>query len=121
MIELHAEKARVKLHLRALFMGQDLCILLDGGDKPHIGAISTVSHTDQNVYGLPSHREDDLAAEVAKAVQEYYGYTVTCLCGIHIKNISREEIALVYTLSRELTQRLLQEIQFFLRDAVKSP
>ncbi len=116
MITLTAQENRVALHMRALFMGQDLCILLDGGHKPHIGAVSTAHPDKQETFCLPSHKEDILATDIALTLQQEFGCTVTCLCGIHLQDITRHEIDVVYRLSQELVQKLIHEIQFFLRE-----
>ncbi len=117
MIELVIREARVHLRLRALFMGQDMCILLDGGQKPHIGAISSTSHSQEAfTYSLPKHKEEQLAAQVTQSLHSTFNVTVVCLCGIHIPSITREEIDLVQRLSMELVETLIPKIQFFLQE-----
>lgn len=116
MIELQKNEQRVHIRLRALFMGKDLCVLLDGGDTPHIGAVALATHTaytaqEENctphVFCLPNHREDVLSAEIAQKLCEHLACTVTCLCGIHIDAISPTEINTVLRLAQELTDELI--------------
>ena len=88
---------RTRLRLRVLGMGEDLCLLLDGGDRPHTGAVA-VAHSgaeQARSLSLPGHREEELACRLAAKVHQRCRVTVTLLCGVHIDNITREEIALV--------------------------
>ncbi len=110
-------QGRVYLRARALWMGQDICILLDGGEKPHIGAVSTATHTDVLSHSLPHHKEEELATMVAKHVQKNFSCTTHCVCGIHIHAITQDEIALVYQLTQSLLVELTEKIQIFLRDS----
>ncbi len=105
----HTE-GRVTLRLRMLFMGQDICILLDGGEKPHMGALTTAYAQGTEHICLPGHREDILAQKVATKIQKTRSCTVTCLCGIHIPDITKDEIALVYKIADILLHRCLQHL-----------
>ena len=40
MIEIKKEFKRIKINLKAIKMGEDLCVILTGGDKPHLGALT---------------------------------------------------------------------------------
>ncbi len=127
-IELKVEEGRVCLRLRALGMGDDLCILLDGGQRPHTGAVAlayvdTDVNTNNNadvaenhtnihkveVLCLEQHREDILAKQVAQKIQKRLNVTTTCLCGIHIPHISKQEIDLVYKKADELVNAFLAQ------------
>ncbi len=115
MVELVIQEARVHLRLRALFMGQDMCVLLDGGQKPHIGAMSITSSQETFTHSLPKHKEEQLAQQITQRLHSVFNVTIVCLCGIHVPSITREEIHLVQRLSMELVEKLIPEIQFFLR------
>ena len=53
MLELRAGSGRARLRLRALRMGGDVCLLLDGGDAPHIGAVALAARQDTPVALAP--------------------------------------------------------------------
>ena len=40
MINLNRKKGRVNIDLKATYVGEDLIIIISGGDRPHVGAIS---------------------------------------------------------------------------------
>ncbi len=107
MMEFSHTEGRVNVRLRALSMGEDLCVLLDGGQKPHIGAVATAYTQGAANSCLPGHREDILAQHMAQGLQNSLSCTVTCICGIHIPQITREEIAQVYAIAELLLQQYL--------------
>ncbi len=114
MIELHANEANINIRLRAIFMGQDLCILIDGGDCPHIGAISLASsqlEKKTQTIVVPKHKEDVISQAVAEQVQKTLGNTVCCACGIHIDNISKDEIVKILEMTKHLTSSLLKQLK----------
>ncbi len=116
VITCSAHQGRVHLRGRVLWMGQDICILLDGGEKPHIGAASTATQQNVQSHSLPHHKEEELATMVAKHIQECFACTAHCVCGIHIHAITKDEISLVYELTQKLLETLTLKIQFFLRE-----
>lgn len=111
MIELHGGDGRTRLRLRALHMGEDICILLDGGHRPHVGAAALASPgAPAPTLTLPGHREDELARRLAQELSAALNAAVAVVCGIHITDVTQDEIAQVYetafTLARELSGRL---------------
>ncbi len=116
IITCSTRQGRVTLRIRALWMGQDVCILLDGGEKPHIGAASTANNHNVKSHSLPHHKEEELATMVATHMQERFSCTAHCVCGIHIHAITKDEISLVYKLAQNLMEELAQKIQIFLRE-----
>ncbi len=111
MLTFSHTEGRVALQLRVLFMGQDMCVLLDGGEKPHVGAVAVAHGGEAQYICLPGHKEEDLAHNIAIILQKALTCTVTCICGIHISCISKEEIALVYTVAEKLVEQCLQHMQ----------
>ena len=96
------------LRLRCLCMGEDMCVLVDGGDRPHTGAVVTVDNTGARQFlCLPGHREMELATAMASRIQATTRATVTVLCGIHLDNITPAEIRDAATLCDALTTDLL--------------
>jgi gallate decarboxylase subunit D len=121
LIELSAERGRVRLHLRCLRLGEDLCVTLSGGDREHIGAVALsqprISHeepgktsTTTSVLALQGHREDELARRIASHLASRLGATVCVACGIHVDAIQPRELSDVQELSEELTKALLERL-----------
>lgn len=110
MIEQYATKGRLRLRLRAYGMGRDIVVLVDGGDAPHIGATALATPTgDAQSQSLPHHREDELALHLSSTLAQKLGRTVAVLCGIHVANISPQEIADVYILANTLAAECIAQ------------
>lgn len=105
-------RGRMTLRLRCLCMGEDMCVLVDGGDRPHTGAVVTVDATGARQFlCLPGHRETEIAATMASRIQAATRATVTVLCGIHLDNITPAEIQDAATLCDALTADLLDGLK----------
>ncbi|MEN8076000.1 hypothetical protein ABFP60_03500 [Clostridioides difficile] len=46
MIKIERNYKNINIKLEAIFAGNDLCALITGGDKPHVGSISVYSMED---------------------------------------------------------------------------
>jgi hypothetical protein len=94
-------------------MGSDLNVMVYGGDKPHIGAVAlAVPGDDENtclLHCLPQHREGDLAKRMAVALANHFGVAVCVSCGIHLENISKDEIDAVDTIIGEFIVKCSNE------------
>lgn len=117
-ITLEARRGRLHLRLTALFLGQDLCVTLSGGDRPHIGAVALgQSGAAASVISLPGHREDALARRLTQELAAETQATVCLACGIHLDNIRPEEIRDAL----ELADGLIQRLRSHLRDGYPTP
>ena len=117
LIELFAERGRIKLSLCCIRMGEDLCVTLSGGDLPHIGAVALSqpnvleqTRATTSVLALLGHREDELARLVASRVASRLGAVVCVACGIHVESILPKELTDVLEMSEELAQSLLERL-----------
>ncbi len=112
------EHGRIRVTLQAIRMGGDLLVAIHGGDRPHIGAVA-VSHprpgctvdglpgATTSVIALPCHREDQLARDAAQRITAGTGAVASVSCGIHLDDITPEEIEWVGLLVAALTDALL--------------
>lgn len=111
MIELDAERGRVRLHMRCISLGEDLCITLSGGDREHIGAVALARPGEHaSTLAVPGHREEELAREIAQRIANHSHTTVCVTCGIHLDKILPSEIEDVLDVSRDLTETLSQRL-----------
>lgn len=110
-LALIAEEGRVRLQLRAYPMGEEVCLLLDGGDRPHVGAVA-VTATDEAVQiaQRPDHREAELVEALARIAGDRLGSPVAVVGGIHLDGITPQEIDTVLHLSHHLLQQLLDRM-----------
>lgn len=122
MIELKQTIGRVDILLVCIPMGDDLCIVITGGKRPHLGAVA-VSQTrtslkdkinlsaSTSVMALLGHKEDELARDISQKITTHMGINTTVCCGIHLDNITDEELSLVFNITNKLTLRLLDILE----------
>lgn len=92
-----------KIIISRSFLGDDLLIVVKGGDKPHIGttvlavprpslkedgSVSTTS----SVLNVSGHKDETICRLLAEKASKKYGVTVVCTGGFHIDNINDEQI-----------------------------
>ena len=110
-IELSLTEGRLAMHLLAQPVGQDWNITLSGGDRPHIGAVAVVGPDFPcSLLCLPHHRESDIAKRLALAVANHTGSTVCVSCGIHLDDITPDEISLVHTFVEKFISEVMNRL-----------
>lgn len=97
---------RIIIEFVAIPMGDDLCIVIAGGEVPHLGAVavaqarpslkdrSKVSAT-TSVITLLGHKEDDISRRVAHALAAKLNKNVVVCCGIHVDAITPDEMTFI--------------------------
>ncbi|QNU66256.1 hypothetical protein EHE19_015420 [Ruminiclostridium herbifermentans] len=107
MIQITRKRNRLEIKMMAVSMGNDLCIILTGGDSPHLGAVTVGSCTEAfRTFTFKKHKENvitDLFSSILK--RKYKGNFAIC-CGIHLDNISSEEINYSFELCQEIAEEL---------------
>lgn len=92
-----------RLRAEAVACGEDLCVMLSGGDRPHIGAAALAVLTPSannpgkrtatpSVIAVPGHKEHQLALEAAERLSKSLERTVVVTVGIHIDGITPDLI-----------------------------
>lgn len=116
---------KFKEHLikcRVIKMGSDLNITIEGGDIPHIGAVALgipveLPHqinkmsSSVSLLTVPGHKEDEVVLKCAKRLAKELGVTVVVTCGIHIKNITFEDINDLMLLIDQLMSRTIEKLK----------
>jgi hypothetical protein len=111
---------RIKIDLKAIMIGKDLCVIISGGDSPHIGSVTLSvprpSLSDSNrlssttsILNLLGHKDDEAAKYVSHELSSKLNKNVVVTCGIHVNNITSEEITVVMNLLKELTDILIEK------------
>jgi hypothetical protein len=120
MLEFTATAAGFPLRLRCLRMGEDLCLLLSGGEEEHIGAVAAAqprpSRADPaktsataSVIALPGHQEDILVRELALLAASTLNVAVCVVCGIHVRQPTPRMLEEIVAASRGLVHSFLRE------------
>lgn len=93
MIHLEKTKGRVHLVLDACFMGEDIVVMISGGDRPHLGTISAGARLEpMQTVQLQNHKEFYITEEVAVRLRKHFRGNFAVLSGTHLDNASKEEI-----------------------------
>lgn len=87
-------------------MGDDFCVLLYGGDLPHIGStalsVPRPSLTGEGISATTSilncigHKDDVLAKLFAEKIAAKTNHVTVCVCGIHVDQLSFEDLQMLY-------------------------
>ena len=109
------------INCSAVKMGNDWNISIYGGDIPHIGAIALgvarPSLENKNnisssvsVFTITGHKEDVIVQKAAKILSSTLNSTVVVSCGIHIDNITFNDIGNLNSLIDNLVNELISKI-----------
>jgi IMP cyclohydrolase len=121
MFDLTIEKDKIKVNLKALKVGNDLCVIIAGGDSPHIGAVTLScprpSLADHNKISATTsslailgHKDDEAARYVSQTLASSLNKNVVVSCGIHVDNITDAGIQTVMRILKELVETLVAKI-----------
>jgi hypothetical protein len=95
--------------------GRDWSVHIGGGAH-HLGAVAMAGRDPrgqpfQGTLCLPPHREGELALRAARALHDALGSTVCVSAGVHLDDISGDEIADVLRAADEGVQRLIAQLR----------
>ncbi|MDO9535621.1 MAG: hypothetical protein Q7J85_09910 [Bacillota bacterium] len=99
-------------------IGEDLVVMIWGGDKPHVGAVAIgiprpslenpeITSSTTSVYALLGHKEDGLAKMMADRLASVLERNVVLTAGIHVDNISMEGIKEIEINCSSILKRLI--------------
>lgn len=113
VIQIIKESNNLIVKALIIYSGNDMNLIITGGDKPHIGTIALGIPSE---YGgivstntVAGHKETELAFKAAKKISEKRKIVVSVSCGIHKDNISLEEIHIFENLTNEIINELMEE------------
>jgi gallate decarboxylase subunit D len=106
MFKWTAQSSRMRVDFAVISMGNDLCVLITGGERPHLGAVGIAqvrpsTHdphkltSSTSVLTLFGHKEDSVVYKAAPALAAKLNKNVVVCCGIHVDNITPEEMKFV--------------------------
>lgn len=121
MKKLSLKRERVNITMQPIEMGDDLCIIITGGSKPHIGCVTlstpreslsdkSITSATTSILNLVGHKDDEVAKYVSNKLSAALNKNVAVCCGIHIDNIKEYEISAVMEISEELTEMLIDDL-----------
>ena len=113
MIQMSKTCGRIKIDVSAYRMGTDLCVLITGGDTPHLGALTAASQsTEPKTIAFDTHKEYFVTEMAVGYLRQVLDGNVVVCCGIHLDQIEKQEISVVM----EMTEMLIGELCARLRN-----
>ena len=102
-------------------MGSDVCVIVTGGDRPHIGAAAlSVARpslsgdggisASTSIITVPGHKDDVAAKRVCEHIAKALNKNVAAVCGIHYDGITSEGIKTILDLVDEGAQQVCSMI-----------
>jgi len=120
--QVRTEEESYNLDAVVMRVGSDWLVSIQGGEKPHIGAVAAaqsrpslkgaeaVSET-ASVLCFPGHKEDVITKEVSEKLASLLEARVVVTAGIHWDDISPEGIQRVIENSRILISKIADKIR----------
>ncbi|HJH30978.1 MAG TPA: hypothetical protein C5S50_02030 [Methanosarcinaceae archaeon] len=103
---------RIELVLERKTVGNDYIITLTGGNE-HVGAAAVGMYDEKSarasasVISLPGHRDDGIALDCARRVSAVTMTATVFIVGIHLDNITEDEIGEIIAASKQMTDKLI--------------
>lgn len=109
-------------------IGEDLLLSVEGGQKPHIGCViqsvprpsltgdGSCSAT-SSVLNLTGHKDEYLCRKLSEQICAACETTVVCTGGVHIDQITKEEIADILQAVEEIGETVISKIRKCNEDA----
>lgn len=106
-----------RLTIAAKFIGEDIFITVEGGERPHIGCIVQAvprpsltgngeTSATASVLNLTGHKDEFLCRRIAERICAGTGRIVVCTGGFHVDNIREDQIREVLACADMLTEEL---------------
>ena len=116
------EAAGCLLEVSAAFVGEDVLVCLQGGERPHLGCVvqtepresltgdGSVSAT-SSVLNYPGHKDEVVCRYVAEKISRELKRRVVCTGGFHKDGIAIEEIREVQRAVETVTEKIVVKLR----------
>ena len=102
------------LSLEAHLVGEDIAVLIVGGTRPHVGAVSAAFYqngaADVHTAQGEGHRDGVVSEAAARRICEALHRNCTVCCGIHYDNASKEDIRRILRETDAMLETLLARL-----------
>ncbi len=123
-VKISTGKGKYKIFCEIKQIGEDLLLLVYGGEKPHAGSVCIAQPRESlknksktsctsSVFNFLGHKDEAIARMFAERICRKTGKKVIALAGVHVKNASYEEINVILENARKLLEKTLQNLSSF--------
>ncbi|MDO5675583.1 MAG: hypothetical protein Q4G66_11815 [bacterium] len=113
---------RIQVRAELLRVGEDVCVVLSGGDRPHVGcatlsvarpslADSSKGSATTSIFNVTGHKDGEAAQYMSQQLSTELQKTVVVCGGIHVAAIQPEEIQVVMEMVQALTTAMIEELK----------
>lgn len=103
------------LRVSACPAGGDCAVVILGGSRPHVGAVSAAYWEEGNLRCETSagrgHRDDVVSRRFAQALAMHLRGNVSVSCGIHYDGLTKEGLAQVLAAAERLLEELTARLE----------
>ena len=116
-----AKTGRRSLDARVEIVGDDLVVVVGGGERPHVGCVVLAQphrskeeserwSVSSSVLCIPPHKEEPIARGIATRLCAEFGRVTVVTAGVHEDFLDADGIATYLRLGEELAQVLLTKL-----------
>ncbi|AEF96768.1 prenylated flavin chaperone LpdD [Methanotorris igneus] len=102
------EEGRYGVFLKHIKVGDDLVVIIGGGEKEHIGSVSLMDGKLKTI-NRDNHKDYVISEYAAKLIYEKIKKPVLVICGIHIDNAKKEEIDILVNNAKKCIELFLMK------------
>ena len=111
MIHIEKQSGRIHLILDAYPMGEDLVVMISGGDRPHLGTITAGARLEPaRTIQLQNHKEFYITEEIAVLLRKKFRGNFAICCGAHLDDITKEELKEMPEMCVQMGIELIEEL-----------
>jgi hypothetical protein len=101
-------EGRYKVFLRKIIHGEDIILILGGGEKSHVGAIVICEPSKNNIqeFKFEGHYDNIVLKPIAENACRKYNKKIIAIGGIHIDGATKEEIKIIKRNCQKLIEKL---------------
>lgn len=110
MKKINIGSGRTAMHYTFEKYSNDISVHIDGGCS-HIGSVSMAEGDFLKTVSFETHKEHFLTEPLAKALADKFGCRVVVTAGVHLDNITREEISIIVKQNEDFISRIEELLQ----------
>lgn len=100
------------IHIACYNTGDGINVLIEGGDKGHIGAVAVIApEIPLQIITLPGHREDVVCRKWAEQFWAHFHVPVVVEAGVHFDNIGKDEISQILESLETVLYQIIEEME----------
>ncbi|RZN55273.1 MAG: hypothetical protein DSO09_03375 [Candidatus Methanomethylicota archaeon] len=101
-------EGKYKIYLNYFKIGDELLVIIYGGEKPHIGSISICNNTYPFSISFLGHKDYIISHYASEKIFKKLNSKVIVICGIHIENATKEDIEILINNSKKCVEKFLE-------------